>query len=160
MASINNMAITLCHAQAIMFWPENTFAFKVQTSALQQRQCTILDWKIQKFYNHNFTLPFVLNIILVWWSINELVFLLGRQCGWEGFTWISTAVKKCFDPDLYKDYVGRLATLQQTTSVEAYQTAYESCLLEDVTCWRFYHNLLVYRKIEGAHQIGTLDPTN
>ncbi|KAG6424649.1 hypothetical protein SASPL_115067 [Salvia splendens] len=43
----------------------------------------------------------------------------------EGFL---MAVRKRFDPDLYEDYVGRLASLKQTSSVEAYQTAFEATL--------------------------------
>ena len=48
----------------------------------------------------------------------------------ENKTWDSflLAAKKRFDPDLYEDYVGRLASLRQTTTVEAYQTLFESML--------------------------------
>ena len=46
---------------------------------------------------------------------------------WDDFL---LAVKQRFEPDLYEDHVGRLATLTQTTSVEAYQTAFESSLLK------------------------------
>lgn len=40
-------------------------------------------------------------------------------------------IKRRFDPDLYKDYVGRLATIKQTSSVETYQTEFESMLQKD-----------------------------
>ncbi|KAG6400799.1 hypothetical protein SASPL_137642 [Salvia splendens] len=45
---------------------------------------------------------------------------------WDSFLLV---VKKRFDPDLYKDYIGRLATLWKSSTVEAYRTEFESASL-------------------------------
>ncbi|XP_047965871.1 uncharacterized protein LOC125210353 [Salvia hispanica] len=87
--------------------------------------------KIKKFYNHNFT-PLADRLYLTsflfddpaadwmsYWEDNV------DDKNWDEFL---LAVKQRFDLDLYEDYVGRLATLQQTSTVEAYQTTFESYL--------------------------------
>ncbi|KAL1546909.1 hypothetical protein AAHA92_23444 [Salvia divinorum] len=92
-----------------------------------------IDWirKIQKFYNHTYT-PLADRLYLTsflfdppasdwmtYWEDNN------PDKGWDEFL---VAVKQRYDPDLYEDYVGRLATLRQTTTVEDYQTSFEALL--------------------------------
>ncbi|VFQ63810.1 unnamed protein product [Cuscuta campestris] len=50
-----------------------------------------------------------------------------NNCGtsWEAFL---IAVRQRFDPDYYENYIGSLSKLHQTTSVMAYQTAFETIL--------------------------------
>lgn len=86
---------------------------------------------IQKYYNHSFT-PlddrlYLTSFLfddraeewLTYWENNT------ASKSWDSFL---LAVKKRFDPDLYADYVGRLVTLRQSSTVEAYQTEFEAML--------------------------------
>ncbi|KAG6430626.1 hypothetical protein SASPL_108698 [Salvia splendens] len=106
---------------------------KLTTSAPRFNDENVVSWirKIQKHYNHSFT-PLVDRLYLTsflfddaaeewltYWEDNV------ESKDWDGFL---LAVKKRFDPDLYEDYVGRLASLKQTASVEAYQTSFEAML--------------------------------
>ena len=87
--------------------------------------------KIQKYYNHNFTplndrlylMEFLLDDAaeewFTFWEANNE----GR--GWDGFL---MDIKRRFDADLYEDYVGRLATLRQTGSLDDYMAKFESIL--------------------------------
>lgn len=79
--------------------------------------------KVQKFYNRNFTslayrlylTEFLLDDSAAewfgFWEANNK----GR--GWEDFLF---DIKRRFDPDLYEDYVGHLAALRQTSSLDEY----------------------------------------
>ena len=87
---------------------------------------------IQEYYNHHCT-PLDDRLYLTqylfdhpasdwreYWKENN------RGKGWDDFL---LAVKQRFDPDLYDDdYVHRLASLRQTSTVEAYQTSFEALL--------------------------------
>ncbi|KAG6430989.1 hypothetical protein SASPL_109064 [Salvia splendens] len=87
--------------------------------------------KIQKFYNHTFTslsdrlylTEFLLDDAaeewFEWWESNN------KDRGWDEFL---LDVKRRFDPDLYEDYVGRLATLRQKGSLESYLAEFEPML--------------------------------
>ncbi|KAG6422036.1 hypothetical protein SASPL_118597 [Salvia splendens] len=91
--------------------------------------------KIQKFYNHTFTslsdrlylTEFLLDDAaeewFEWWESNN------KDRGWDDFL---LDIKRRFDPDLYEDYVGRLATLRQKGSLESYLAEFEP-LLRKVT---------------------------
>ncbi|XP_042035274.1 uncharacterized protein LOC121781613 [Salvia splendens] len=86
---------------------------------------------IQKYYNHNFT-PLVDRLYLTSFLFDDeaedwLAYFEDNTASksWDSFL---LAVKKRFDPDLYEDYVGRLATLRQTSTLEAYQTEFEGML--------------------------------
>ncbi|XP_042017749.1 uncharacterized protein LOC121765611 [Salvia splendens] len=113
------------------FDPETHPKLKGDAPRFNGENATTWIRKIQKFYNHSFT-PLDDRVYLTsflfddpaadwlnYWEDNV------EHKDWEGFL---LAVKQRFDPDLYIDYVGRLADLRQTTTVEAYQTAFESYL--------------------------------
>ena len=87
--------------------------------------------RIQKYYNHSFT-PLADRLYLTefllddaaaewfgYWEENN------TNKSWDDFL---LDVKLRFDPDLYEDYVGKLATLRQTGSLDEYLTAFESVL--------------------------------
>ncbi|KAG6405345.1 hypothetical protein SASPL_132934 [Salvia splendens] len=54
-----------------------------------------------------------------WWETNN------NDRGWDEFL---LDIKRRFDPDLYEDYVGRLATLRQKGSPESYLAEFEPML--------------------------------
>ncbi|XP_042037749.1 uncharacterized protein LOC121783641 [Salvia splendens] len=89
-----------------------------------------VDWSrnIQKYYNHHYT-PLVdclhLTSYLFDHPTSKWLTYWEENCKnktWDDFL---LAVKYRFDPDLYVDYVGKLATLRQTSTIEAYQTEFE-----------------------------------
>ncbi|XP_047954027.1 uncharacterized protein LOC125200430, partial [Salvia hispanica] len=57
------------------------------------------------------------------YTVEELGQMMNRT--WDEFL---IAVKHHFDPDIYIDHLGTLATLRQTGSIEAYQTAFEDTM--------------------------------
>lgn len=115
----------------IGFDPETHPKLKGEAPRFNGENVTTWIRQIQKYYNHSFT-PLTDRIYLTlflfddpaadwmsYWEDNV------ENKDWEAFL---LAVKQRFDPDLYVDYVGRLSDLRQTTTVEAYLTAFESCL--------------------------------
>ena len=86
---------------------------------------------IQRYYNYHYTpLKDRLHLSaylfdhpasswLTYWEDNC------KTKSWEQFL---LAIKQRFDPDLYVDHVGCLAELRQTSTVEAYQSAFEELM--------------------------------
>ncbi|KAG6424340.1 hypothetical protein SASPL_114757 [Salvia splendens] len=108
-------------------WPE----MKIEPPRFSGEGVNLWIKKVQKYYNHNFTsladrlylTEFLLDDAAderfgFWETNNE-----GRS--WEDFL---LDIKRQFDPDLYEDYVGRLATLRQTGSLDAYLEEFEPTL--------------------------------
>ncbi|KAL1556260.1 hypothetical protein AAHA92_11910 [Salvia divinorum] len=87
--------------------------------------------RIQKYYNHSFT-PLSDRLYLTEFLLDDAA---AEWFGyWEennngkGWDELLLDAKLRFDPDLYEDYVGRLATLRQTGSLDDYLAAFEPVL--------------------------------
>ena len=99
-------------------WPK----LKVQPPRFGGEGVNLWIKKVQKYYNHNFT-PLVDRLYLTEFLLDD------SAAEWFGF-WESNSegrswedflmdIKRRSDPDLYEDYVGRLAALRQTGSLDA-----------------------------------------
>ncbi|KAG6408291.1 hypothetical protein SASPL_131296 [Salvia splendens] len=96
--------------------------------------------RIQKYYNHSFT-PLADCLYLTEFLLDDATAEWFSY--WEdnnnGKTWdeFLIAAKLRFDPDLYEDYVGRLATLRQSSSLNDYLKAFEPVLQKvgNATLW-------------------------